>query len=161
MMRGHFVLSISDQEHNMRWQMMIVCVALAALLAIDAATARAGGYWNMPGTISQRAGHGFSGGYHAPFILGPIRCDGWGPPNEVRLPHAPNPYCGCCSMSGCGCQLNQPTSLTSIIESTPTPQPVLEQAAPSETLAPASLESIPPAAAEGTPAALFEPPVQQ
>ena len=33
--------------------------------------ARAAGYWNMPGTHAQRAGHGYGGGYHAPLILGP------------------------------------------------------------------------------------------
>jgi hypothetical protein len=89
-------------------------VAAMMIGTLSAEYASAGGYWNMPGTLSQRAGHGYSGGYHAPFLLGPIKLDGWGAPNEVRLPCSPVPICGCSSgCAGCDCygMMSEPSTI--------------------------------------------------
>lgn len=105
----------------MRRRSLTAAVVVAAIVTIGTAsqTVRAGGYWNMPGTLSQRAGHGYSGGYHAPFLLGPIKLDGWGAPNEVRLPCSPAPICGCAT----GCECYRMTDEPSMMEgAVPTPQ---------------------------------------
>lgn len=100
----------------------VAMVAIAASLTVgagDRGQVFAAGYWNMPGTLSQRAGHGYSGGYHAPFILGPIKLDGWGAPNEVRLPCAPAPTCCCCSNNcDCGRMLESPSMMEGKVPTT-------------------------------------------
>jgi len=59
------------------------------------------GYYNMPGDFCQWTGHGFSGGYHAPLVLGPVRFDRAIFPNVTRVPQSPNPY-GCAPYCGYG-----------------------------------------------------------
>lgn len=70
----------------------LMCVVLVAALSVGTKSADAVGYFNMPGDFCQWAGHGFSGGYHAPFVLGPVRTDHAVYPNVTRLSRAPNPY---------------------------------------------------------------------
>jgi len=70
----------------------LTCAVLFAVLFGGARSAIAVGYFNMPGDFCQWAGHGFSGGYHAPFVLGPVRTDGAVFPNVTRHSRAPNPY---------------------------------------------------------------------
>jgi|tagenome__1003787_1003787.scaffolds.fasta_scaffold20428159_2 hypothetical protein len=89
--------------------------------------ARATGYWNMPGTFAQRTGHGYGAGYHAPLLLGPVRCDGWGLGNQVRLPYSPLPNYGCGSGGDCGRMVEAPTSMESAVPTTttaPAPSPM-------------------------------------
>ena len=74
----------------MRRRNLMSCLAVAFAVVLGAVCSeqtRAAGYWNMPGTFAQRAGHGYGGGYHAPLILGPVQCDGWGlgAPSAVAL----------------------------------------------------------------------------
>src|SRR6476660_3158278 len=100
--------------------------------------AQAGGYWNMPGTYAQRSGHGYGAGYHAPLMLGPVRWDGWGLGNQVRLPHAPLPYYGCGSGGDCGRTVEAPSSMEGAVPTSapiPAPAPVPAAAAPVETRA--------------------------
>ncbi len=110
---------------------LMVCVAMVASFTIVAARSEmveAGDYWNMPGTLMQRTGHGFGGGYHAPLMLGPIRCDVGGSSNVMRLPCAPAPYCGCGSCSDCadcGRMIEAPSSMEGVVP-TPAPQAVAQ-----------------------------------
>ena len=96
----------------MRRPNLMDCLAVVfavVLSAVGAEQVCAAGYWNMPGTFAQRTGHGYGGGYHAPLMLGPVRCDGWGLGTPVRLPCAPSPYCGCGSHGGdCGRTVEAP-----------------------------------------------------
>jgi hypothetical protein len=62
------------------------------IVLVAGAAANAAGYWNLPGNLCQWCGCGFSGGYHAPFVLGPHTHDCLTKWNETRLPCAPNPY---------------------------------------------------------------------
>lgn len=140
----------------MRRYNLITIGVVAATVAIAAPGGNAvwaGGYWNMPGTLSQRAGHGYSGGYHAPFILGPIKLDGWGAPNEIRLPCAP---CCCCCNYACGCDgsMEVGTKIEGAVSVPPAVQQ-LPQGVPQETTQAAEQVS-PPAAAESS----AEPPIE-
>jgi hypothetical protein len=105
----------------------------------------AAGYWNVPGTFAQRAGHGYGGGYHAPLILGPVRCDGWGLGTPTRLPCAPSPYYGCASYGDCGRTAEATSSMEGVVPTTalaPTPMP--SAAAPVETRPVGSIPAAPP-----------------
>ncbi len=143
----------------MRRQNLMACLAVATMLVLSAGTGpvRAGGYWNMPGTLSQRTGHGYSGGYHAPFILGPIRFDGWGSSNEVRWPCAPCSSCARACCSDCNATLDTPSTLEGTV---PTAKlPVVAQPAATPPAAPSAAD----AAQIAVPAParpLFDPPVQ-
>ncbi len=121
----------------MRRRNLIVCLVVAcAVVSGDACTgqARAAGYWNMPGTHAQRAGHGYGGGYHAPWILGPVRWDGWGLGTPTRLPCAPSPYCDCASCGDGGRMVEAPSSMEGIVPTTaPAPAPMPAAAAPMDT----------------------------
>jgi hypothetical protein len=147
----------------MRRRDVVMCVSVAVSLAIGAATTgqlHAAGYWNMPGTLSQRMGHGYSGGYHAPFLLGPIRLDGWGAPNEVRLPCSPSPFGPCACFNQCGQAFEATSAMQGAVpvESLPTapqPAPAPEVAPPAES----SSDSVSPSAELTRP--LFAPPVQR
>lgn len=90
-------------RHDRRRGMMC---ALAIVVALSGARlVRAVGYYNMPGDFCQWTGHGFSGGYHAPLVLGPVRFGRAVFPNITRVPQSPNPY-GCvpyCAYGGGGC----------------------------------------------------------
>jgi hypothetical protein len=109
----------------MCWQKRIASLTLAAMVVAEAAgTALAAGYWNMPGTIFQRTGHGYGGGYHAPFILGPIRLDGWCGPNEVRWPCPPGSSCGD-GTYGCGGRMVEAPSKLEGVVATPPMQPAV------------------------------------
>jgi hypothetical protein len=100
--------------------MAFLVVAFAVLVsATVTAQASAAGYWNMPGTHAQRAGHGYGGGYHAPLILGPVQCDGWEWGAPVRLPFAPVPYYGCGSCGDCGRMVEAPSSMESLVPVAP------------------------------------------
>jgi hypothetical protein len=150
----------------MRRGLSIVHIAVTAFSVVAGSTSElsAAGYWNMPGTLAQRTGHGYGGGYHAPFILGPIQCDGWRAPNEVRLPCPPCPHCpymyGC--DCGCGRTMEAPSTIEDVV---PVPQepsaaksvqsPVMVQ---SKVVAPAASVVVRPAARAAQP--LFDPPVQ-
>lgn len=151
-------------------------VRLAATLLVLGATGVApvfaAGYWNVPGNFCQCCGYGCSGGYHAPFILGPIQFDGWGPPNEVRLPCPPPPICGCTGGSDCGRQFEATSSLGRIVPMIqPTPAHAVQPAAAPEAAKSADAPTVPssPTGAtttDSTPAEskrtrpIFEPPVQ-
>src|SRR4029079_10154133 len=112
----------------MRRRNLMVCVAVAVALVLGELCvdqARAAGYWNMPGTHAQRAGHGYGGGEHAPLILGPVRLDGWGLGAPVRLPCAPTPYYGCESCGNCGQMVEAPSSIDGVVPTTaPAPIPM-------------------------------------
>jgi hypothetical protein len=109
--------------------------------------AGATGYWNVPGNCCQWLGCGYGGGYHAPFILGPMTCECLHPPNEIRLPSAPNPYaCAPRYNDGCGgngCRADGPTMMAPSVQPAPAPAP----------------ESLPPPAARRP--TIFAPPVQR
>lgn len=158
------ILSIVRQEEPMCRRDLAAFAMMAATLAIGAAGARqawAGGYWNMPGTLSQRSGHGYSGGYHAPFILGPIKLDGWGAPNEVRLPCAPAPCCA--HACACSCECGRMFEATSTMEgAVPTAAPpVAAQPLQAPTVAPAADSTTVVAAPQDEPSRpLFDAPVQ-
>ncbi len=95
----------------LRHRSMKFAAALGAalgLLAILTGSARAIGYYNLPGSFCQSFGYGNGAGHHACFVLGPVSCAGFSATNEVRLEHPPQPpygyydYCGngpCGSMS--------------------------------------------------------------
>ena len=103
-------LSRSERRKKGRHDTAICLVSLAGAIAsivvlAGASAVSAMGYWNLPGNCCQWCGCGYSGGYHAPFVLGPINggcCEAW---NEVRLPYAPNPY-ACAPCHG-GCVLRR------------------------------------------------------
>ncbi len=134
--------------------MIALVVALGSARRVDAV-----GYWNLPGTWSQYFGHGFSGGYHACYMLGPIPLDAWRSRNEVRLPCAPNPYACAPYANGSanrnyGCELDHPSMM---------PENVVPATAPDPAPAPAAApDPAPAAAAPAKPSALlFGPPVQR
>jgi hypothetical protein len=114
----------------MRRRNLMACLSgvVAVLLMVSwIGQARAAGYWNMPGTFAQRTGHGYGAGYHAPLLLGPVRCDGWGLGNQVRLPHAPLPYHGCGTGRDCGRNIEATTSMESDVptaSTAPAPSPM-------------------------------------
>lgn len=115
--------------------MLWLAVVFATILgAACTEQARAAGYWNMPGTHAQRAGHGYGGGYHAPLILGPVRCDGWYLGTPVRLPCAPSPFCGCGTCGDCERMVEATSSIDSFVPTTsPVPASAPAAAAPVET----------------------------
>lgn len=84
-------------RHGMRCG--LVCTLMIAVAFGSARLAHAVGFYNMPGDFCQWTGHCFSGGYHAPLVLGPVRCDHAVFPNVTRLSQAPNPY-GCAPYCG-------------------------------------------------------------
>jgi hypothetical protein len=97
-------------------------------VALSGGSALAAGYWNMPGTSSQRCGCGYGPGYHAPLVLGPVGCDGWSGPHVVRMPCAVNPY-GCCygcsACGDCGADFGEPSTLEGhVAPSAPVVEPV-------------------------------------
>jgi hypothetical protein len=138
----------------MRWRELAVLIAMAGILvlgAVSVASVRAAGYWNVPGTHAQRAGHGYGGGYHAPLILGPVRYDAWSLGAPVRLPCAPSPYyaCGNCGDCGrCGQMVESPSSMEGFVPTT----------APATTFDRGNLE---PEPAVELVRPLFSPPVQR
>jgi hypothetical protein len=89
-----------------------------------ATPAGATGYWNLPSTFCQCMGIGWGAGYHAPFVLGPVRCDGWCDHKEVRLPHPPATPCGYYGNWGCNCHVGQPSRVESAVLPPPVPAPV-------------------------------------
>ena len=140
-----------------------LAVVFAALLAATCTKqVWAAGFWNMPGTHAQRAGHGYGGGYHAPLILGPIQCDGWHLGTPVRLPCAPSPYYGCGDCGNCGQIVEATSSMEGVVPTTaPGPTPTPSAAAPVEMR---TVESIPGAPSEvevQTPAPAVEPTVER
>src|SRR3954469_10941460 len=110
----------------MRRRNLMICLSVALAVVLSAAfvgPVRSAGYWNMPGTHAQRAGHGYGGGYHAPLILGPVRCDGWGLGAPVRLSGAPSPYCGYGNCGDCGRMVEAPSSIQTVVPTTaPAPE---------------------------------------
>jgi hypothetical protein len=135
----------------MRRGSLVACLTVVGAVACYSRAAQAAGYFNMPGTHAQRAGHGFGAGYHAPLLLGPMRLDGLGLGNQVRLPCSPAPYCGCALCGECGQMMETPTAMPGAV---PT-------AAPAEAPAPTSAEvSAETSAAEPTPAAAMVPSVE-
>jgi hypothetical protein len=111
-----------------RWMNWLSAFAVAGIGIVSTANVRASGYWNMPGTHEQWAGHGYSGGYHAPFILGPHRFDGWHKWNEVRWPHAPvSSLCGAyslCSSYDCGRMIEEPSAVEGVVPTSVAPEPL-------------------------------------
>jgi hypothetical protein len=83
-----------------RRPLAVLVVAVAGL--VISGSVRATGWWNMPGTFCQWNGCGYGGGYHAPFVLGPMTHECFEGPNMVRVPQAPNPY-ACAPFGNCGC----------------------------------------------------------
>jgi hypothetical protein len=144
------------------FSLWIVAAAILVSEAVGVVPVFAAGYWNMPGTLPQRTGHGYSGGYHAPFILGPIRLDGWGAPNEVRLPCSPCPYCPYACDCECGQTMEAPSTIEGVV---PVPQEpsaarrvVAPAVVPSEVSAPAATDVVMPTVSATQP--LFDAPVQ-
>jgi hypothetical protein len=121
----------------MRRRRSITCLAATCLLAFAAIRAQAAGYFNMPGTHAQRAGHGFGAGYHAPLLLGPVRLDGLGFGNQVRLPYSPVPHCGCNSWGECGRIIEAPTAMPGTVPTTTRPEAPLQSGAASSEPTPA------------------------
>jgi hypothetical protein len=174
-----FGLSVRSIPPMRRRNLMTRLIAVFAVLlaATCAGQAQAAGYWNMPGTHAQRAGHGYGGGYHAPLILGPIQCDGWHLGMPVRLPSAPSPYYGCGSYGDCGQMAEATSSMESVVPTTaPAPAPMPSAAVPTESrtvdpVPPPTSEVVvqtPEPAAEANPdqivepaRPLFDPPVQK
>lgn len=145
----------------MRWPGFVVCMGLVAAVACGAAGARATGYFNLPGTHAQWAGHGFGAGYHAPLLLGPMRHDGPLLGNQVRLPCSPAPCCGFSASNDCGRMIESPTAMPDVVSTrgpaaapmanaTVAPAPVAED----PTLAPSVESSAEP------PRPIFPAPVQ-
>jgi hypothetical protein len=119
------------------------CLAVLSIILVtaNAKFAAATGYWNLPGNLCQWCGCGNSGGYHAPYVLGPPTGGCCSPWNEVRLPHAPNPYA--CAP---GCEYG---GAYAPVRPAVSPQPV-EPPAPAEQVVPeANRRSL-----------IFQPPVQ-
>lgn len=83
-----------------RWRGLASALVILAAFG-SARLAHAVGFYNMPGDFCQWTGHCFSGGYHAPLVLGPVRFDRAVFPNVTRLSQAPNPY-GCAPYCGYG-----------------------------------------------------------
>lgn len=103
-----------------RWILRSFAPALVTLTVLGSGQfAGAIGYYNLPGNAWQWSGHGFSGGYHAPLVLGPIVGNSSHWPNVHRQPYAPNPYaCApyCGGSGGCdhemnGANMQEPTRL--------------------------------------------------
>jgi hypothetical protein len=123
----------------MRRRNLMVFLAVVFAIAVGTAyieQAPAAGYWNVPGTVAQCMGHGYGGGYHAPLILGPIRCDCWGLGTPVRLRCAPSPYYGYGSCGGgeCGRLVEATSSMESVVPTiAPTQAPRPTAATPIET----------------------------
>ncbi len=146
----------------MRRYYLIAIATVAMTVAIGAEGRQAvlaGGYWNMPGTLPQRVGYGYSGGYHAPFILGPMKFDGLRAPNEIRLRCAP---CCCCTYAcDCGCErsMDAPSTIAGIVATTPPTQEVQPVEAP-VTIAPAADNSSDATPSSDAARPLFDPPVQ-
>jgi hypothetical protein len=116
-----------------RWAYSVLLGAVAAIqMLVNASTAGAMGYWNLPGNCCQWLGCGYSGGYHAPYVLGPINggcCEAW---NEVRMPYPPNPYaCAPCysGSGGSGCGADGPTVMPAEPQPATAPQAVAPSAA--------------------------------
>ncbi|MEX2317643.1 MAG: hypothetical protein WD669_10865 [Pirellulales bacterium] len=76
-----------------------VVVSFVIVMTANCPSASAVGYWNMPGTYWQYFGYGNGPGYHAPLVLGPVRCDGWLGRGVRRMPYAPT----ACQFSSSGC----------------------------------------------------------
>jgi hypothetical protein len=157
----------------MRCRNLIACLAVVFPVLLGTThtePARAAGYWNMPGTHAQRAGHGYGAGYHAPLILGPVRFDGWGLGNQVRLPYSPTPYYGCGNCGDCGRMVTAPSSMEGVVPTSPPAAVVPMETRTSEpvetTAAEIAEQSSEPAIAPAdepveTPVRpLFDPPVQ-
>src|SRR5262245_26527204 len=111
--------------HRSRWMNWLSAFAAAFTGIASTANVSASGYWNVPGTHEQWAGHGYSGGYHAPFILGPHRFDGWHKWNEVRWPHAPVSSCcgyGACSSCDSGRWMEEPSVVEGIVPTSIAPE---------------------------------------
>ena len=157
----------------MRRRNLISCLTVVSAIflgIVGIEQARAAGYWNMPGTHAQRAGHGYGAGYHAPLILGPVRFDGWGLGNQVRLSYSPTPCYGYGNCGDCGRMVAAPSSMEGVVPTSPpaavvpmetrTSEPV--EATAAEIAEPTSEPAIAPAdepiAAPLRP--LFDPPVQ-
>lgn len=133
------------------WGAYLPFVAAIAAAALGAVQLRAAGYWNVPSNLGQRTGHGFGGGYHAPWVLGPVDHDCWNCGKPTRLRCAPTPYYGCSSCSDAGRFIEAPSALEGAVPTTPAswPQPVM--AAPQE---PTVTE---PRAVEPAPVTVTEP----
>jgi hypothetical protein len=144
--------------------MVFLAVVFAVVFgAADPELVRAAGYWNVPGTVAQCIGHGYGGGYHAPLILGPIRCDCWGLGTLVRLPCAPSPYYGygSCGAGECGRMVEGTSSMENFVSTTAPAQSLIPAAAvPMETR---TVEPIPTATSENdalNPEPVVEPTVE-
>ena len=143
----------------MRGSQLIAGVVVTAVLGMAGAIqACAAGYFNLPGTITQWAGHGYGAGYHAPLILGPIKFDGWHVRHEVRLPSAPCASCACAGCGDGGQMVASPTMMEGVVPTTVAPgaaekgpTPATDRDAPSSTNVIPKAESTRP---------LFDPPVQ-
>jgi hypothetical protein len=142
-----------------RWN-SLVWVALAALAAVGAPgveRSRAAGYFNMPGNMMQRTGHGYGAGYHAPLILGPIKFDGWHVRNEVRLPSAPRASCACAGGGDCGQMMETPSMMQGVVPTPAVPSALEDTPTPADGHEVQSSTDVTPKA-ESRP--LFDPPVQ-
>jgi hypothetical protein len=85
----------------------VVSIVIAG--AASCPSAGAVGYWNMPGTYFQYSGYGFGPGYHAPLVLGPVRCDGWLGMGVRRLPYSPTAcQAACPGCDTCGATVGSP-----------------------------------------------------
>jgi len=86
-------------------QFAATLAAAIGLLAFASGSARAIGYYNLPGSFCQCFGYGNGAGHHACLVLGPANSRGFCATNEVRLEYPPQPpygYYGCCCNGQCG-----------------------------------------------------------
>jgi hypothetical protein len=173
-------LSIVREERSpMHRRSLVVCLIAISAVACGGVEAQATGYFNLPGTHAQWAGHGFGAGYHAPLLLGPMRHDGPLLGNQVRLPYSPVPYYGCVGCGDCGRMIEEPTTMEGAVPTTapaempphtstalpaPASEPVVEAPipAPPEVAAPAVETTATPAIESPSepPKPIFPAPVQ-
>jgi hypothetical protein len=90
-----------------------------------ATSVRATGYWNVPSNFCQCMNVGWGAGYHAPLVLGPIRCDGWLRHSEVRVSYPPSAGCSCYANGHCGCNCTDASRLESVVTPPHVPAPVI------------------------------------
>jgi hypothetical protein len=138
---------------------ILAALAAAASLLMLSGSARAVGYWNVPGNFCQCWGYGWGAGHHACLTLGPITHEGCFAHNTDRLSYAPRPPYACYGAGSYNYDFRQPVDYA----------PVHYQSAPQQEL-PSEPEMTPevlplpeeaqPEASEPT-RAIFDAPVER
>ena len=113
----------------------VLLMSSIVLSALGSAELQAAGYWNVPSNLGQRTGHGFGGGYHAPWVLGPVEHGYCTCGKPTRLPCAPTPYYGCSSCDDTGRFIEAPSALDGVVPTAPASWAQPTMAAPVESRA--------------------------